>query len=193
MNAISSILSLLLLLFLFIFIFALLGMQVSRNIIMLFLLFLFFFYSRHLRRNFNVNIKTSAKNVTKVAIQEKLKNHVGNLQVQGSLLALAKSKEGGSLVEINAVSSEIWHIEVHVKWFHKHPAQPCKPQEMEIHIINFIVNSVDKTKIWSYCLHLTRKWNSFSISKVLTPAGTLSLEQFGCLQYLSRASILTLW
>ena len=60
-------------------------------------------------------------------------------------------------------------------------------------LINFIVNSVDKTKIWSYCLHLTRKWNSFSISKVLTPAGTLSLEQFGCLQYLSRASILTLW
>ena len=82
-----------------------------------------------------MNIKTSAKNVTKVAIQEKLKNHVGNLQVQGSLLALAKSKEGGSLVEINAVSSEIWHIEVHVKCFHKHPAHPCKPQEMEIHII----------------------------------------------------------
>ena len=46
---------------------------------------------------------------------------------------------------------------------------------------------------WSYCLHFTRKWNSFSTSKVLTPAVTSLLEDFGCLQYLSQAAILTLW
>ena len=49
--------------------------------------------ARQLRGNFNVNIKTSVKNATRVAIQEKLKNHIGNLQVQGSLLALASQEK----------------------------------------------------------------------------------------------------
>ena len=45
--------------------------------------------AKHLRRKFNMNIKTSVKNATKVAIQDKLKNHIESFQVQGSLLALA--------------------------------------------------------------------------------------------------------
>ena len=45
------------------------------------------------RHNFNVNIKTAVKNATKVGIQGRLKNHVENLQVQGSLLALASQEK----------------------------------------------------------------------------------------------------
>ena len=43
----------------------------------------------HLRRKFNVNIKTSVKNATREATQEQLRSHIKTLQVQGSLLALA--------------------------------------------------------------------------------------------------------
>ena len=39
--------------------------------------------------NFNMKIKTSVKNATRNVIQEKLKNHVQTLQVQGPLLSLA--------------------------------------------------------------------------------------------------------
>jgi hypothetical protein len=49
--------------------------------------------AQQLRRNFNVNIKTSVKNATRTGVQEKLSNHAKNLQVQGNLLTLANQEK----------------------------------------------------------------------------------------------------
>ena len=55
--------------------------------------------------NFNMRIKTSVKNATRYVIQEKLKNHVQTLQVQGPLLSLAIQEKEDLLWEKKVCSN----------------------------------------------------------------------------------------
>ena len=70
--------------------------------------------------NFNMDIKTIVKNAPRYTIQEKLKNQVQNLHVQGRLLSLAIQEKEDFLWGKKYVPTEIWHIEIHVKCMYLH-------------------------------------------------------------------------